>query len=804
MKKLFAFVSLLSILTLSALSYTIYLGSFVAAASASGTDIPSFEEAFYNLNVKSWFSESFSNAFRSITGYASATSCSSLSQSECRARTDCCWSPFWEICRGTGESCCHDIACQVHKSDPSCAGGDCCYSCPNDVLDCYVCSPASPQKDEWGWVNKCETGEINYGVQYPYDTSCKGKQIGDSCDSDGITDAHCTSFCSCGYVDSVEDPVHPLQIGCTLPDNVCQQGDGIGGYLVGCSESYKPAIRIVVDEGGCVIDGSTTAGRYYCSGSSCGCEFGWNFPQLPAGCLGKTVTVTVSSEGKSTSKTVKFSSDPTIDNPPDMPRFGTWNPDKTNTYLAGLIFPDDIVSYTAYATDDKGLKEIQIYKFEETPTPGYKLVKTCPVSGTSASCTITGGPYSGGTEIAYKGSAVDTKGQVVPYRALGARRDSASVCNWASDTDNGLNYATKGTCKSCDHADMNDFCLAETPPNYCCSMLEGRWEIQGSISADGTATCCKLEGGKGVWSCTETRVVNCKGTLGEYYANDDKKTCGLEYHECSGEGKTCQGGKCVAAGGTTTTTTIQRSTTTAPQSTTTTPQSTTTTPQSTTTVSQSTTTAQQSTTTTACTGQTAELVLHRGPSLIGVAGLSQIAFGSCEPSFFTSSSGTCVYDNNGIFVYYNRSLQNKGDCGRNFSSAGVMKQGLGYYVYANKECRVTACLPDEVDVVLHPGHNLIAVPVDTSLDDIAEVCGDKTKLFEYFPSSSGTCIYDARGYFVYYDYNSGVGDCGGHFSSDSRLRQYLGYYVYFKGKNGDGVSDCTLQYRNSELVLPNP
>jgi hypothetical protein len=198
------------------------------------------------------------------------------------------------------------------------------------------------------------------------------------------------------------------------------------------------------------------------------------------------------------------------------------------------------------------------------------------------------------------------------------------------------------------------------------------------------------------------------------------------------------------------------------------------------------------------------MTVHSGTNVVGIPGLAAADFANCSLLNYDSATKLgCKYNKNGYFVYYNSSGSNKGDCGSNFYSANSMKDGLGYYLYASTQCQVSYNIPTKVDVTLRPGTNIISVPVETSLDDIAAVCGDKTKIFSYYDSSTKAgCKYNKTGYFVYYNStgNSG-GDCDSNFFSDSRLRPFVGYYVYFKGKNGDGTTPCAFEYENGVIKV---
>jgi len=342
------------------------------------------------------------------------------------------------------------------------------------------------------------------------------------------------SVVKAGCIESIGyPPAYPgIDPWCSLPGNVCQQGDGIFGTLktTGCPST--PSVQIEIKGDGCSITDTFSAGRYYCSGPGCWYEYLWYIPQLPSGCLGKIVTVTVTSEGVSASKTIKLSTDSTRDNPPTMPKPGEWS--------VSPIYSTDKVSYTAYAEDDKGLKEIKILAMINGQP--WTVVKVCSVSGTSASCTYTGGPYPADTEVCFKGAATDTRGQEASSTDVGARAECQRVLSPPHDTDNGKNYTTKGVC--IDTRTWEDFCPWEGPRGYCCGILPGYYWHVINLSTDGTVTCCRTSSPKPVGGCLETRIINCKNVLGEYYPS--ARECSLELYDCSKEGKTCFNGACVS------------------------------------------------------------------------------------------------------------------------------------------------------------------------------------------------------------------------------------------------------------------
>ena len=204
----------------------------------------------------------------------------------------------------------------------------------------------------------------------------------------------------------------------------------------------------------------------------------------------------------------------------------------------------------------------------------------------------------------------------------------------------------------------------------------------------------------------------------------------------------------------------------------------------------------------------ATINIYEGTNIVGFPGLTEDDFSECElVNYVSSTRRGCTYGDpenppHNYFVYYNPLDDDGGDCDSNFFSADTIEEGLGYYLYANKECEITFEIPIEVEVTLHPGTNIISVPVETTLDDIASVCGDEDKIFTYYVSAKKRgCIYDDKGYFVYYNpLDDDGGDCDSNFFSDEVLRPFIGYYLYFNGKNGDGKTSCTFGYENGEFI----
>lgn len=190
------------------------------------------------------------------------------------------------------------------------------------------------------------------------------------------------------------------------------------------------------------------------------------------------------------------------------------------------------------------------------------------------------------------------------------------------------------------------------------------------------------------------------------------------------------------------------------------------------------------------------MTIHKGTNIIGIPDLTENTFTNCNLlNYVSSSTPGCIYNDNGYFVYYNP-LDNQGDCNSNFFSTNAMTDGLGYYLYAESECEISFNSPASVQVTLYPGINIISVPVETRLSDIAQVCG--SNIFTYFSSSSTPgCIYDNNGYFVQYDPEN-LGDCGSRFRSTSTLEPFIGYYVYFNGK--DGETRCRFRYEDGNII----
>ncbi|MEM5772698.1 MAG: CARDB domain-containing protein [Candidatus Aenigmatarchaeota archaeon] len=80
-------------------------------------------------------------------------------------------------------------------------------------------------------------------------------------------------------------------------------------------------------------------------------------------------------------------------------------PSVTISHLPDTVREGDKVTYTATATDDYNLKNIEIFV-------DGKSVNKCYVSGTSATCRYTGGPYSAASTHSYYARAYDDANQV--------------------------------------------------------------------------------------------------------------------------------------------------------------------------------------------------------------------------------------------------------------------------------------------------------------------------------------------------------------------------------------------------------
>jgi len=193
------------------------------------------------------------------------------------------------------------------------------------------------------------------------------------------------------------------------------------------------------------------------------------------------------------------------------------------------------------------------------------------------------------------------------------------------------------------------------------------------------------------------------------------------------------------------------------------------------------------------------MTIYKGQNIIGVPGLTEEDFADCALEYLSSGGSSCLYNKNGHFVYYNPNGKNGGDCGKNFFSTNTMEQGVAYYLYAGTQCEVTFDQPGQVEVTLYPNvQNIISVPVETSLADVALVGGDEAKIFTNFRSGTKAgCEYNKNGYFVYYDTGSASGtdgDCGSKFKSESKMRPFVGYFVFSNGKDGDKTTQFKLSY----------
>jgi hypothetical protein len=197
--------------------------------------------------------------------------------------------------------------------------------------------------------------------------------------------------------------------------------------------------------------------------------------------------------------------------------------------------------------------------------------------------------------------------------------------------------------------------------------------------------------------------------------------------------------------------------------------------------------------------------LPNGTNIIGMSGLGSDAFSACGLDYFNSSyDRTCRYDDRGMFVFYDTAPDARWDCKSAYSSSYQMLPGIGYFIRITTPCDIQFLIPSVVDVTIFKGTNIMSVPVRTTLDNIEQYCGDKALIVGYFNSSQNTsCRYDRNGYFIRYDPSiNGMGDCRSNYVSDDALEPFVGYFVRFLGKDGDGHSSCTLRYQDGQLVTP--
>lgn len=398
-------------------------------------------------------------------------------------------------------------------------------------LKALVDSPIHLYYRAWDWSKDADCG----GGRYDHHRSPRIGTCSPLCNSFPDDVIRCTSSHVATFICVDKIIIKPR---CSLPGDICQEGDGIEIFVSGSSCPQPPKVKVELRGDECLMEWNLIAYDPY-GGSACyfPCYTLLKLPTLPSKCLDKTVTLTASTEGISTSTTIKLSDDPTRDVPPSMRRRPTWSP--------SIILEEDEISYTAYAQDDKGLKEIRIILND-------KLVKTCSVSGTSASCTYIGGPYSAGTELSFKGTAIDIKGQEPSYYNPGRRTLLLEVCYRASDTDGGENYLLRGNCTEaigsefgCRYHTMQDFCPWEGPRGYCCGILPGKyWHVE-KILSNGTVVCCRRHSPKPIGGCVEREIVNCKNVVGEYSPEKEERECTLKFYDCSKLGKICSGGRCV-------------------------------------------------------------------------------------------------------------------------------------------------------------------------------------------------------------------------------------------------------------------
>ena len=624
--------------------------------------------------------------------------------------------------------------------------------------------------------------------------------------SSGICSSNCKNFPSDVMVCDSYSKAVPIQ-GCirkgtlnvvgepSLPGEIWQQGDFVSVTYKGstCTHCTSP-VSISINGGDCDLEYELTAKTMPCITSDPSYSSKWTLPEIPSECLGEEVVLTVSSEGMSKSMNMKLSSDPTRDERP--------------TYVQGDFSQDSYyahekISYTAKASDDKNLAEIDIIaSINGEPA---EIVKTCQVSGKTATCDYTGDYYEPGTEICMSANARDEKGQE-PYDWNREQSSCVTVCHLPSETDAGLDYGKKGTCKGC-KSEGTDFCPIEQSKAFCCSGLSGQYWVFNKDLGNGMIECCKKEFPAPDLECEEVRTVNCNRLLGEYYS--DGKECQLQYHECSST-QVCKEGACVTGSKLPTDNTTTTTTTSSTTSTTTTTSTSTTT----TTIPSECNECQTDfdcsnygadyicdTETHCCYNpnlpgaETVTLTISKGENIIGGNGLSEADFADCDLIHFRSGHSNCDYDKNGYFVYYNPSSPINGDCGNKFFSSDIISPGYGYYICAGEDCTVTFNRPSSMNILIRPGQNIISVPSETSADDILDLCGGS---FRHFRSGHSNCDYDKNGYFVYYNPSSPInGDCGNKFFSDSTMKPFVGYYLYY-----DGTGDCTITFQDGVLITP--
>jgi parallel beta-helix repeat protein len=196
--------------------------------------------------------------------------------------------------------------------------------------------------------------------------------------------------------------------------------------------------------------------------------------------------------------------------------------------------------------------------------------------------------------------------------------------------------------------------------------------------------------------------------------------------------------------------------------------------------------------------------LTRGMSIIGIPSATSSTFSSCDLLYLNSSTRkSCQYSKSGPFVMYDTAYKtgDQTDCGNAYRSAASMQPGTGYFLRMNRSCEVSFTPPAIIDMTLKLGMDIISAPARTTADDIARICGSKDAIFGYMKSSSSSCWYDDHGYFIGYNGSiNNTGDCGSNYISTDTMEPYVGYFVRFLGKNGDGKSPCYLRFTNGVLT----
>ncbi|TAL46824.1 hypothetical protein EPN87_04360, partial [archaeon] len=182
------------------------------------------------------------------------------------------------------------------------------------------------------------------------------------------------------------------------------------------------------------------------------------------------------------------------------------------------------------------------------------------------------------------------------------------------------------------------------------------------------------------------------------------------------------------------------------------------------------------------------ITLYKGQNIVGfLPSASEMT--SCRISRFASGSQAgCMYQR--PLVYYDAGSSVNGDCGSKYKSSDAAQPGIGYYILVSEDCSITPTAPLSVTVTLYLGQNIISAPVQVPLSQISSTCGSNS-IGKFASSSKSGCTYDKP--FVYYDAGgTATGDCSSKFKSTDTMQPYLGYFVYFLGKNGDGKTACSL------------